>query len=65
MDPDPGAKKRAGKGSKSYLLEENLKIMTKNRQKNEKGNKFLLKINIKLMENFQDRCVWIRNRIRS
>ena len=31
--PDPGAKKDFRKGSKSYLLEENFKIMTKDRQK--------------------------------
>ena len=42
----PGAKK-CRKGSKSYLLEENLKIMTKDRQKNETGNNFSLKITIK------------------
>ena len=42
----PGAKK-CRKGSKSYLLEENLKIMTKDRQKSEKRNNSLLKIIIK------------------
>ena len=34
---DPGAKKDCSKGSKSYLLEENLKIMTKDRQKMKKA----------------------------
>jgi len=31
--PDPGAKKECRKGSKSYLLGENLRIMAKDRQK--------------------------------
>ena len=38
--------------------------MTKDRQKMKKGNNFLLKLIIKYMENFQDRGVWIRIRIR-
>ena len=30
-------------------------------KKREKGNNFLSKIVIKLIENFQDKCVWIRD----
>ena len=38
--PDPGAKKECRKGSKSYLLEGNIKIMTKDRQKLKKATIF-------------------------
>ena len=40
ISSDPGTKKECRKGSKSYVLEENFKIMTKGRQKNDSGNNF-------------------------
>ena len=40
FNPDPGTKKECRKGSKSELSEENLKIMTKDRQKLKKATIF-------------------------
>ena len=42
-DPAPRQKKENRKCAKSYLLEENSKIMTKGREKNEIGNNILSK----------------------
>ena len=67
----PGAKK-CRKGSKSYLLEENLKIMTKDRQK-WKRQQFLIQYHHKIVGKFsRPRCLdpdpvlkksWIRIRL--
>ena len=45
--PDPGTQKECRKSSKSYILDENLKIMTNGPSKNEKGNNLIFAIIIK------------------
>ena len=58
--PDPGAKNECRKGSKSYLLEENLNILTNDRPNMKKAT-ILIKNHYKI-EIFQDSGVWIRIR---